>query len=66
MIYYSTVLYKKKNKMNDFTIYKILQSKKETRDHFIGVFSADTLPSYAQTGYYVVNLDPRTSQEVTG
>ena len=43
--------------MNDFTIDKILQSKKEMRDHFIGVFSADTLPSYAQTGYYIVNLD---------
>ena len=52
--------------MNDFTIDKILQSKKETRDHFIGVFSADTLPSYAQTGYYIVNLDIATSQEVTG
>ena len=36
--------------MDDFTINKILLSNK-------GVFSSDTLPSYAQTGYYVVNLD---------
>ena len=47
-------------KMDDFTINKIL-SNKVTKDSFIGVFSSDTLPSYAQTGYYVVNLD--TSQQ---
>ena len=47
-------------KMDDFTINKIL-SNKITKDSFIGVFSSDTLPSYAQTGYYVVNLD--TSQQ---
>ena len=44
-------------KMDDFTINKILLSNKVTKDSFIGVFSPDTLPSYAQTGYYVVNLD---------
>ena len=44
-------------KMDDFTINKILLSNKVTKDSFIGVFSSDTLPSYAQTGYYVVNLD---------
>ena len=44
-------------KMDDFTIDKILLSNKVTKDSFIGVFSSDTLPSYAQTGYYVVNLD---------
>ena len=44
-------------KMDDFTIKKILLSNKVTKDSFIGVFSSDTLPSYAQTGYYVVNLD---------
>ena len=43
--------------MDDFTINKILLSDKVTKDSFIGVFSSDTLPSYAQTGYYVVNLD---------
>ena len=43
--------------MDDFTINKILLSNKVTKDSFIGVFSSDTLPSYAQTGYYVVNLD---------
>ena len=48
-------------KMDDFTINKILLSNKVTKDSFIGVFSSDTLPSYAQTGYYVVNLD--TSQQ---
>ena len=48
-------------KMDDFTINKILLSNKVTKDSFIGVFSPDTLPSYAQTGYYVVNLD--TSQQ---
>ena len=47
--------------MDDFTINKILLSNKVTKDSFIGVFSSDTLPSYAQTGYYVVNLD--TSQQ---
>ena len=47
--------------MDDFTINKILLSNKVTKDFFIGVFSSDTLPSYAQTGYYVVNLD--TSQQ---
>ena len=36
---------------------KILLSNKVTKDPFIGVFSSDTLPSYAQTGYHVVNLD---------
>ena len=40
--------------MDSFTINKILLSNK---DSFIGVFSSDTLPSYVQTGYYVVNLD---------
>ena len=44
-------------KMDDFTINKILLSNKVTKDSFIGVFSSDILPSYAQTGYYVVNLD---------
>ena len=44
-------------KMDDFTINKILFSNKVTKDSFIGVFSSDTLPSYAQTGFYVVNLD---------
>ena len=44
-------------KMDGFTINKILLSNKVTKDSFIGVFSSDTLPSYAQTGYYVVNLD---------
>ena len=44
-------------KMDDFTINKILLSNKVTKDSFIGVFSSDTLPFYAQTGYYVVNLD---------
>ena len=44
-------------KMDDFTINKILLSNEVTKDSFIGVFSSDTLPSYAQTGYYVVNLD---------
>ena len=44
-------------KMDDFTINKILFSNKVTKDSFIGVFSSNTLPSYAQTGYYVVNLD---------
>ena len=48
-------------KMDDFTINKILLSNKVTKDSFIGVFSSDILPSYAQTGYYVVNLD--TSQQ---
>ena len=48
-------------KMDDFTINKILLSNKVTKYSFIGVFSSDTLPSYAQTGYYVVNLD--TSQQ---
>ena len=48
-------------KMDDFTINKILLLNKVTKDSFIGVFSSDTLPSYAQTGYYVVNLD--TSQQ---
>ena len=48
-------------KMDDFTINKILLSNKVTKDSFIGVFSSDTLPSFAQTGYYVVNLD--TSQQ---
>ena len=43
--------------MDDFTISKILLLNKVTKDYFIGVFSSDTLPSYAQTGYYVVNLD---------
>ena len=43
--------------MDDFTINKILLSNKVTKDSFIGVFSFDTLPSYAHTGYYVVNLD---------
>ena len=43
--------------MDDFTINKILLSNKVTKGSFIGVFSSDTLPSYAQTGYYVVNLD---------
>ena len=43
--------------MDDFTINKILLSNKVTKDSFIGVFSSNTLPSYAQTGYYVVNLD---------
>ena len=47
--------------MDDFTINKILLSNKVKKDSFIGVFSSDTLPSYAQTGYYVVNLD--TSQQ---
>ena len=47
--------------MDDFTINRILLSNKVTKDSFIGVFSSDTLPSYAQTGYYVVNLD--TSQQ---
>ena len=47
--------------MDDFTINKILLLNKVTKDSFIGVFSSDTLPSYAQTGYYVVNLD--TSQQ---
>ena len=42
--------------MGDFTINKILLSNKVTKDSFIGVFSSDILPSYAQTGYYVVNL----------
>ena len=50
--YYSTLV-----KMDDFTINKILLSNKVTKDSFIGVFSSDTLPSYAQTSYYVVNLD---------
>ena len=44
-------------KMDDFAINKILLSNKVTKDSFIGVFSSDTLPSYAQTGYNVVNLD---------
>ena len=44
-------------KMDDLTINKILLLNKVTKDSFIGVFSSDTLPSYAQTGYYVVNLD---------
>ena len=43
--------------MDDFTINKILLSNKVTKDSFIGVFSSDTLLAYAQTGYYVVNLD---------
>ena len=43
--------------MDDFTINKILLSNKVTKDSFIGVFSSDILPSCAQTGYYVVNLD---------
>ena len=43
--------------MDDFTINKILLLNKFTKDCFIGVFSSNTLPSYAQTGYYVVNLD---------
>ena len=43
--------------MDDFTINKILLSNKVTKDSFKGVFSSDTLPSYAQTGYYVVNLN---------
>ena len=47
--------------MDDYTINKILLSNKVTKVSFIGVFSSDTLPSYAQTGYYVVNLD--TSQQ---
>ena len=49
-----------KHKKTNFTINKILLLNKVTKDSFIGVFSSDTLPSYAQTGYYVVNLD--TSQ----
>ena len=44
-------------KMDNFTTNKILLSNKVTKDSFIGVFSSNTLPSYAQTGYYVVNLD---------
>ena len=47
--------------MDDFTKNKILLLNKVTKHFFIGVFSSDTLPSYAQTGYYVVNLD--TSQQ---
>ena len=47
--------------MDDFTINKILLSNKVTKDSFKGVFSSDMLPSYAQTGYYVVNLE--TSQQ---
>ena len=47
--------------MDDFTINEILLVNKVTKDSFIGVFSPNTLPSYAQTGYYVVNLD--TSQQ---
>ena len=43
--------------MDNFTTNKILLSNKVTKDSFIGVFSSNTLPSYAQTGYYVVNLD---------
>ena len=43
--------------MDDFTINKILLLNKVTKDSFIGVFSSNTLPSYAQTGHYVVNLD---------
>ena len=38
-------------------INKILLLNKVTKDSFIAVFSSDTLPSYAQTGHYVVNLD---------
>ena len=41
-------------KMDDFTINKILLSNRVTKDSFIGVLSSDTLPSYAQTGYYVL------------
>ena len=44
-------------KMGDFTINKIILLNKVTKDSFIGVFSSDTLPSYAQTAYYVVKLD---------
>ena len=47
--------------MADFTIKKTLLLNKVTKDSFIGVFSSNTLPSYTQTGYYVVNLD--TSQQ---
>ena len=47
--------------MDDFTINKILLLNKVTKNSFKGVFSSDTLPSYAHTGYYVVNLD--TSQQ---
>ena len=43
--------------MDDFTINKILLSNKVTKYSFIWVFTSNTLPSYAQTGYYVVNLD---------
>ena len=43
--------------MDKFTINKIPFSNKVTKDSFIGVFSSNTLPSFAQTGYYVVNLD---------
>ena len=43
--------------MDDFTINKTLFLNKVAKDSFIGVFSSDTLPSYAQRGYYVVNLD---------
>ena len=35
---------------------KFFISNKVTKYSFIGVFSSNTLPSYAQTGYYVVNL----------
>ena len=51
-------------KMDDFTINKILLLNKVTKDSFIGVFSFNTLPSYAQTGYYVVNLDMSQQQKL--
>ena len=50
--------------MDDFTINKIFLLNKVIKDSFIGVFSSDTLSSYAQTGYYVVNLD--MSQQPSG
>ena len=43
--------------MDDFTINKILLSNKVTKDSFIGFSHLIPCPSYAQTGYYVVNLD---------
>ena len=44
--------------MNNIQLHNLLSRHPETRDHFVGVFSINTLPRYSKTGCYVINLEP--------
>ena len=44
--------------MNNIQLHNLLSRHPETRDHFVGVFSINTLPRYSKMGCYIINLEP--------